>query len=235
MATQFGRVDLADLRGATHTGFTASEAAALLRGESIAPERVQRPAATVALPGLGVLADLTTFAPRLRRRIDVAFIACRAWRAESRAAAIVAMKDQKREPSPGFVDAVAAEIAGVVLTIFGAGAFDAVASVACGHSRTPECMGKQLAAAVAERIGAPYRKLFNDRFVGGVSHPKEFRNLPALTWLAEPAGRTLLVDDIATSGWHLKEALDLIRSQGCAASALAWIGGELRGDADGGT
>ena len=228
----FGRVDLADLRGATHAGFSASEAAALLRGQSIVPDRPQR-AVAPPLQGLGALAELTTFAPRLRRRIDVAFIACRAWRADCRTIAIETMKKQKREPAPSFVDAVAAEIGGVVAGMFGAGAFDAVASVACGHSRTSECMGKLIAVAVAECSGVPYRKLFNDRFVWGVSHPKEFRKLPELTWLAAPVGRTLLVDDIATSGWHLKEALDLIRSRGCAASAVAWIGGELRGDGDG--
>ena len=227
------RVELADLRGATRAGFSASEAAAVLRGDSPVPavpppERVQ--IADTTSPDLGQVGALTMLAPRLRRRIDMTFIACRAWRADHRELAIAHMKEAKRAPGPAFVTAAAAEIAAVALAMFGAGAFDAVASIACGHSRTAECMGKQLAVATAEALATPYRKLFADRFLMGVSHPKEFKNLPPLAWCADPLGRTLVVDDIATSGWHLKEAVDLIRARGCAASAVVWIGGELRTD-----
>jgi hypothetical protein len=186
--------------------------------------------ASTSSPDLGSVGALTMLAPRLRRRIDIAFVACRAWRADHRGLAIAHMKEAKRVPEPAFVAAAAAEIAAVALAMFGARAFDAVASIACGHSRTPECMGKQLAVATAGALGMPYRKLFADRFLMGVSHPKEFKNLPPLAWCADPIGRTLVVDDIATSGWHLKEAIDLIRARGVGASALVWIGGELRTD-----
>lgn len=230
LPTSLGRVDLADLRGATHTGFSANEAAAVQRGDlpvpaAIPPRRVS--ISSTSSPALGQVGALTMLAPRLRRRIDMTFIACRAWRADHRELAIVHMKEAKRAPEPGFVGAAATETAAVALAMFGAGASDAVASIACGHSRTPECMGKRLAAATAEALGTPYCKLFADRFLMGVSHPKEFRNLPPLAWCADPIGRTLVVDDIATSGWHLKEAIDLIRMRGFAASALVWIGGEL--------
>jgi hypothetical protein len=71
-------------------------------------------------------------------------------------------------------------------------------------------------------------KVWRDRFVTGSSHPKEFRKLPPLTWQdAPPPGLVLLVDDVATSGWHLEEALTALRAAGHLALGLAWISGTV--------
>ena len=64
----------------------------------------------------------------------------------------------------------------------------------------------------------------------GVSHPKEFQNLPPLRWRVRPTGPVLLIDDVATSGWHIEEALNLLRQQAAPVTAMAWLGGDIRTD-----
>jgi hypothetical protein len=49
---------------------------------------------------------------------------------------------------------------------------DTVTSVPCGHSRRPDCLAKQIAQAVAKTLGLPFRQVFADRAVLGVSPPR---------------------------------------------------------------
>jgi predicted amidophosphoribosyltransferase len=37
----------------------------------------------------------------------------------------------------------------------------------------------------------------------------------------------ILVDDLATSGWHVEEALTTLRNLGASASAFVWITGTV--------
>jgi predicted amidophosphoribosyltransferase len=70
-------------------------------------------------------------------------------------------------------------------------------------------------------------QVFADRFCSGVSHPKEFAKLPPLEQIAEPLASMILIDDLATSGWHVKESLTTLRRLGTSASALVWITGTV--------
>lgn len=103
-----------------------------------------------------------------------------------------------------------------------------VLSTAVGHSRRPDSFAVRLAEAVAKEISRPFVKIFADRFVSGGSHPKEFANLPALQLRAEVTSPILLVDDVATSGWHMEEALTKLRSLGAPAFGVAWISGTVK-------
>src|SRR5260370_616918 len=79
--------------------------------------------------------------------------------------------------------------------------------------------------AVADELGLRFVEVFEDRFVSGVSHPKEFRNLPPLVWRTKPAAPTLVIDDLATSGMHIEEALGLLRGLGLPSFGAVWISG----------
>ena len=85
-----------------------------------------------------------------------------------------------------------------------------------------------MAESVAGALGLPFVEAFRDRLIKGSSHPKEFERLPPLQWASPPAsGVVLVVDDLSTSGWHLEEALTLLRGRGLAAAGIAWIGGTI--------
>jgi len=174
------------------------------------------------------LIDALVRRPSLRQRNDTAFVGLRSWPVAGRDDALAAFKREKLAKTD-VITAAAAEIADEARRLFAPGAGWSVTNIACGHSRDPRCWGKLLAEAVAAELGLPFVEEFRDRFVCGVSHTKEFSNLPPLEWNNQLAsGSVLLVDDLATSGWHLEEALTLLRGRGLAASAIVWIAGTVQ-------
>jgi len=79
-----------------------------------------------------------------------------------------------------------------------------------------------------DKLGRPFLKILADRFVTGVRHPKKFEKLPALEVIAHPAERTvILIDDVATSGWHMEEALLRLRAKGFVAISVVWLRGTV--------
>ena len=129
---------------------------------------------------------------------------------------------------PALVAAAAGEISEHLRLLFGTLAGWIGTSVACGHSRRPDCFGKRLGQAVAEQLGLAFVEIFEDRFVAGVSHPKEFRKLPPLVWKAKPGAPALVIDDLATSGGHIEEALGMVRGLGLPAFGAVWISGTVK-------
>jgi hypothetical protein len=81
---------------------------------------------------------------------------------------------------------------------------------------------------VAEQLGLGFAEVFEDRFVDGASHPKEFAKLPPLAFRHTPAAPALVIDDLATSGWHIEEALGMIRGLGLPAFGAVWIAGTVK-------
>src|SRR5437667_204317 len=65
---------------------------------------------------------------------------------------------------------------------------DAKACGCCRHLIDRIGWGSGSARAVAKGLALAFVEIFDDRFVTGVSHPKEFRKLPTLTWATKPAG-----------------------------------------------
>lgn len=174
----------------------------------------------------GVLGSLI-YRPMVFHRNDVAWIAACAWRASAKADDVVALKRAKRELDRPLIDTAAKLVATVVHQLRGERAADAITNVPCGHSRRPDCLGKQIAQAVAAVLGLPFRQIFADRFCSGVSHPREFSRLPPLEPIADPCPSMILIDDLATSGWHVEESLTALRSLGASASAIVWITGAV--------
>lgn len=166
--------------------------------------------------------------PALRSRNAVGYITIRSWRNEDRKAQLRAFKEVKAQQDADLVGVAAGEIAAFLrkyIPVRGA----IVTSVPCGHSRRPDCFGKRLAQAVGSEVGMPFVRVWADRFCKGVSHPKEFSKLPPLEWIAVPDRLVIVVDDVATSGWHLEEAVSSLSAKGVSAMAVAWIGGSVEG------
>ena len=168
------------------------------------------------------------YRPTLYRRNAVSWVSVRSWRADAKGADLARLKLCKAAVDQRVIGAAAAEIAALLRLLFGHFAGWIATSVACGHSRRPDCFGKRLGQAVAGELALGFAEVFEDRFVDGVSHPKEFSKLPPLMYRDKPAAPVLVVDDIATSGWHLEEALGMIRELGLPAFGAVWIAGTVK-------
>ena len=177
--------------------------------------------------GVGLLGSLV-YRPTVFRRNDVAWVAACAWRAGAKTDDVAALKRAKRELDHGLIDGAAELLAALIRQLCGEQAASAITNIPCGHSRRPDCLGKQIAQAVAEALRLPFLQVFADRFCSGVSHPKEFAKLPPLERIADPHPSVILVDDLATSGWHIEESLTALRRLGASASAFAWITGAVK-------
>jgi hypothetical protein len=174
----------------------------------------------------GLLGSLV-YRPMVFRRNDIGWVAACAWRAGAKADDIAALKHAKRKLDRRLIDASAELLAAVVRQLRGDRAADAITSIPCGHSRRPDCLGKQIAQRVAEALGLPFLQIFADRPCSGVSHPKEFAKLPPLERITDPCPSMILIDDLATSGWHVEESLTALRQLGTATSAFVWITGAV--------
>jgi predicted amidophosphoribosyltransferase len=163
--------------------------------------------------------------PALYSRNAVTYVTARSWRSDAKRAAVAALKQAKKDRCCATCGQAIADVAHVLRQLHGPKPPGVITSVPCGHSRVPDCFGRRLAEGVAAELGVPYVQLWRDRFVTGVSHPKEFDKLPPLEWIRKPKQSVIVIDDVATSGWHLEEALTALRGAGVAASAIAWIGG----------
>ena len=161
------------------------------------------------------------------RRNGIGWIAACAWRARAKTDDLTTLKRAKRELDPRLIRDAAELLSALVRQIHGDGAAAAATSVPCGHSRHSDRFGKQIAQAVADDLGLPFLQVFADRPCSGVSHPKEFAKLPPLEQIADPLSSMLLVDDLATSGWHVEELLTALRRLGASAPAFVWIAGTV--------
>jgi hypothetical protein len=160
------------------------------------------------------------------------WLSARSWRSGSKADDIAELRRQKALPLPPFVPGAARECAELARLFFGPAIGAAsITSVPCGHSQRADCAGAQLAQAVALELGAEYRPRFADRFLPGARHPAECKFLgPAILVDCNPAQLVIVVvDDVATSGWHLEDALGVLRAAGFRSLGIAWISGTVVG------
>ncbi|UFW75494.1 phosphoribosyltransferase [Bradyrhizobium sp. WU425] len=164
----------------------------------------------------------------LYSRKGITWAAARAWRSDSKKADIEWLKAAKASLDPRAIDGGADDVSRLAGDLFGALSGWTVSSTAVGHSRRPDSFAVRLAEGVAARLSLPFVKVFADRFVSGVSHPKEFRNLPPLQLQSGIGTPILLVDDVATSGWHMEEAANVLRPFGYPVFGSVWISGAVK-------
>lgn len=187
-----------------------------------------------AVPGLdmkagalGVLGSLV-WRPALYSRRDVCWIGARAWRIRTKRTDLAALRAAKAAMTGAVLDAAAADLVAVLGRLRGDWSDHRVAPVPCGNSGSAECFGKALARRVADALGAGFVQLWEDRPVSGSSHPVRSRNLADLVSLEPVDGPILVVDDVATSGAHLEQALAAIRAAGHPGVGAVWISGDVR-------
>lgn len=93
------------------------------------------------------------YRPMVFRRNNVGWIAACAWRAHAKSDDIAALKRAKHELDSRLIAKVAELVASLIGQLHGEGVAHAITCVPCGHSRRPDCLGKQIAEGVADRLG----------------------------------------------------------------------------------
>lgn len=189
--------------------------------------RRHAPAAT-AEPSFAFLHE--TLVPRraIRARNGVHFLTLRSWRAPVRnwqIKALKALKGGSTDVVQAVADAIAVEIVTEVEAMFGGLPGAVVAPMPCGHSKGA-CLSVELGRAVGMRLGLPLVRPFRLEARKGSSHPKENARRAPLTLLEAPRQPVIVVDDVATSGAHLEEAVKLLRPEAAMVFAVAWISGD---------
>lgn len=177
---------------------------------------------------LGVIGH-TVWRPMVFSRHEVSWIACRAWRWSTKQADLAVFRAAKRDRAPAVIEAAAREIALLARRLFGGLPGWTVVPMPCGNSGTEQCFGKHLARETAAALALPFAPVFEDRLVeGGSSHPQRYARLGPLIWRDRPTGPVLLVDDVATTGLHVEQALGALRGEGIPALAMVWISGDVK-------
>ena len=136
------------------------------------------------------------------------------------------LKALKTAPPHSLIDTAASEIVEAVARVVGTSSFAHVTPVPCSRSRDDACLSRMLAAEVARRIGKPLSLLLASAPGKGSSHPKDNLTRPPLKLVEAATGPVLIIDDVATSGAHLEEAITKLRPSAHSVFAVAWIGGD---------
>lgn len=177
-------------------------------------------------PVIHFLTDTLVEQKALRSRNNVSYLTVRTWRKPIKAYQIKALKALKRTDLRSCVGIIADEMLAAISAMVGVSSFDGIVAIPCGHSDSDHCLSMMISELLSEKMSIPVVRAFAPRPLKGSSHPKASAKMPPLKLRQEPQGNYLLVDDVATSGRHLEEAVELLRREGAEVMAVAWIGGE---------
>jgi len=163
----------------------------------------------------------TVWRPRILTRYGVRAFSLRTWSSKSKQQELAVLRRVKRDLPPAAVAEMAGEVSDFIESAYGR--YDgAITSIACGHSRRPDCLSCQLGRAVAEQLGVRVVEAFAFRPLEGHSHPLGFMETPPLQVVHAPS-RVIVIDDVWTSGFHMHEALSALRAAGSEASGIVWL------------
>jgi hypothetical protein len=159
---------------------------------------------------------------RLLKRGSQSYIALRSWRKSIKDHQISALRALKSGPPDAFVETVANEMVETIRSTYGRLDHGVVVPVPCGHSGLG-CLSERLAQAVALKLDIPLVTVFECLPVKGSSHPKTNVKRPKMRRTgAAVNGSVILIDDVATSGAHIKEAAEMM-AEASAVWPVVWI------------
>jgi hypothetical protein len=159
---------------------------------------------------------------RLLTRGKQSYLALRSWRKAIKPHQLAALKALKSDPPIGFVDQLASEMVEVIRATYGKVDHAKVVAVPCGHSG-PDCLAAQLGRRVASILEIECVEAFICQPHKGSSHPKaNVKRPPMKRGPGEVGGAVILIDDVATSGAHIAEAVKLL-SDASAVWPVVWI------------
>jgi PAS domain-containing protein len=162
----------------------------------------------------------------VRHRNLVSYLTLRTWRQPMRTYQINAFKALKQKMPPQFAEAIVADMADYLQQFIGLAAFKAIVPMPCGHSPEGRCLSLEIARHLSAQVNIPVIQVFVRRPHKGKSHPKQNTKRPSMILQRELVGPVLLVDDVATSGAHMEEAIKLLRPACGTVLAVAWIGSD---------
>ena len=188
--------------------------------------------AALSDPGRRSVAETMLLDTLIRRksvisRNAVSYLSLRAWRKSLKKHQVAALREIKTAPTPAFVDTVSQEIANGLDRLVGERPARIVTHVPCGHSRKDDCLSSLLAKRLAAHLNLPFVSAFKPNFSAGTSHPKANLIRPAMEIDTPIVDPVLLIDDVASSGRHMEEAVGLLRQSAEVVLPVAWIGGEV--------
>ncbi|HRK24400.1 MAG TPA: PAS domain-containing protein [Beijerinckiaceae bacterium] len=177
-------------------------------------------------PSLAFLDETLVHRRTIRARNGVHYLTLRSWRTSLRDWQIKALRALKANTPSDMPSMIAEEMRYEMSALIGAQAFRAVVPIPCGHSGEGPCLSLEIARALGAKLDIPVIQAFVTQPLRGKSHPKENLRRPPLALIRSFEGPLLLVDDVATSGSHLEEAVKLLRPQSGSVFAVAWISGD---------
>ncbi len=194
--------------------------------------RAQRAARIDGVDGkagsLGILGALV-WRPAIFSRHDASWASCRSWRWSSKKADLRLFKAAKAQRPRVVIDGAAHDICVLLERLGGGWPGYSVTAMPCGNSGRSDCFGRLLGESVAAELGLPFSPVFEDRLVAGSSsHPQKYTRLPPLVVKTRPTGPVILIDDLATTGLHMEEALGALRHLGIATFGIVWLSGDMR-------
>jgi len=162
--------------------------------------------------------------PKMRRRNGVCYFTVRRWRASEKPLQINLVRNIKQNRPELLMDLAGKEIISVANQIIGTKCIDAVTSIPSSHPKK-KSLSKLIGQQTAKLIQKPYIEAFNPiNARWNSSHPKNNIHREKITLKHPLNGYILLVDDIATSGSHIEEAVKLLRPKAELIISIAWIG-----------
>ncbi|MEP0191088.1 MAG: hypothetical protein ABJP70_10720 [Erythrobacter sp.] len=170
------------------------------------------------------LLDTTIEQTKLHSRKGVTFHTVRRWRSSIKEYQVRALRALKRRPSDMLIESAANELAAASNKLFGARENIVIASVACGNSGE-NCLAKLIAIQLAKKLKVEYLDAFECIETTGSSHPRRNSDRGKMKLRQSTNKPVLLIDDVATSGAHIHEAVRLLSKDAPSVVSLAWIGG----------
>jgi PAS domain-containing protein len=177
-------------------------------------------------PSLLFLLNTLVQRRKIHERNSTSYLSLLSWRQSIRAYQIEALKALKQNIPPELPLAIAEAMNHEIHSLIGAGAFRAVVPMPCGHSPAGACLSLEVARALGVALGLPVISALALSPQKGGSHPKTNAKRPAMTLIEQAPGPVILVDDVATSGAHIEEAVKLLKPGCGAVLAVVWISGD---------